>query len=209
MQFRLTYEGCLLGASRDNTRASHKHEIRMKLHPQLKRLWATHQWLAQLAGLKYPDHSTAITGQQLNNPAFSGCPTYMELLARNYQAHNRNWAPLVADDMGLTCAVDILFLRPGARGGILNVGDIDGRLKTLFDALAIPKSGSGLPETETEQPLYVLLSDDRHISHASVETDELLEPTSPTVGQNDARVIITVNIKPLRANFLTVGFSSL
>lgn len=90
----------------------------------------------------------------------------------------------------------------------MNVGDIDGRLKTIFDALAIPPSGSGLPEPEGE-PIYVLLDDDRHISHAAVEADELLEPTGPEAGRNDARVIITVNIKPLRANFLCVGFSSL
>jgi hypothetical protein len=35
MEFRLTYEGLLLGASRNNTRASHKHEIRRVLHHQL------------------------------------------------------------------------------------------------------------------------------------------------------------------------------
>ena len=209
MQFRLTYEGILLGASRDHKRADHKHEIRMKFHPQLKRQWAVHQWLVQLSGLKYPNHATAISGQQLTNPAWAMHPTYMDHLGDNYQSHNRKWAPLIGEDMGLTCAVDILFLRPGARGGVLNVGDIDGRLKTLFDALAIPKSGSGLPGAEAEQPIHVLLSDDRHISHASVETDELLEPTAPGIGLNDSRVIITVNIKPLRANFLTVGFSSL
>lgn len=208
MQFRLTYEGPLLGSSNDKPRASHKHDIRMKLHPQLKRQWDVHLWLAQLKGLHYPDYQMAISGQTIHNPAWRQNPTYMEHLCANHQAHSRNWAPLVADDMGLTCAVDILFLRPGARGGLLNRGDIDGRIKTLFDALAIPRSSSGLPDPEGE-PIYVLLSDDRHISHVGVETDELLEPTSATPSQNDARVIITVNIKPLRANFLCVGFSSL
>ena len=109
----------LLGASRDNSRADHKHDIRMKLHPQLKRQWAVHQWLAQLQGLHYPDYRTAISGQTISNPVWAHCPTYMELLRANYQRHNRNWVPMVADDMGLTCAVDILFLRPGARGGVL------------------------------------------------------------------------------------------
>ncbi len=208
MQFRLTYEGRLLGSSNNNPRPDHKHEIRMKLHPQLKRLWTVHQWLIQLAGLHYPDYRTATQGQQLVNAVWAGHPTYIQLLGRNYQSYDRNWLPLVAEEMGLTCGLDILFLRAGARGGVLNVGDIDGRIKTLFDALAIPRSGSGLPRPEGE-PIYVLLNDDNHISHVSVETDELLEPTDPEIGQNDARVIITVNIKPLRANYLTVGFSSL
>jgi hypothetical protein len=209
MEFRLTYEGKLLGSSNDNPRPGHKHEIRMKLHPQLKRLWAVHQWLVQLAGLHYPNYRTAIRGQQLVNPEWAGSPTYIQVLAENYQSHGRNWAPLIGEEMGLTCGVHILFLRPGARGGVLNVGDIDGRLKTLFDAMAIPRSGAGLPAPEADQPIYVLLNDDCHISQASVETAELLEPTSPDAGQNDSRVIITVTIKPLRANFLTVGFSSL
>jgi hypothetical protein len=210
MQFRLTYEGRLLGASRDNTRADHKHDIRMKLHPQIKRQWDVHLWLDQLRSLRYPDYSMAISGQTIMNPAWAHHPTYFEHMERNHQHHDRNWIPLVTDDMGLTCAVDILFLRPGARGGLLNVGDIDGRLKTLFDALAIPRSASGLPPHDPATgPVYVLLNDDRHISHVAVETDELLEPTGPDAGRNDARVIITVNIKPIRSNFLCVGFSSL
>lgn len=208
MQFRLTYEGSLLGASRHSTRAEHKHDVRMKLNPQLQRLWQVNGWLLELGRLRFPDFSSAISGDVLRDHAWSSCPTYIELLSATYQCHDRNWAPLVADNMGLTCSVDILFLRAGSRGGVLNVGDIDGRLKTLFDALAIPKSGSCLPAPEAIQPIYVLLNDDRHISHVSVETDELLEPTSSHSGQNDARVIITINIKPLRSNWFTLGFSS-
>lgn len=209
MQFRLTYEGPLLGAGRNNTRADHKHVIRGKLHPQLKRLWDVSPWLTELKGLRFPDYATAISGNTLRNATWASHKSYADLVSENHQAHNRTWLPLVGDDMGLTCGLDILFLRPGSRGGLLNVGDIDGRLKTLFDALAMPRSGSGLPTPEADQPLYVLLNDDRHISHVAVETDELLEPTSASPSQNDSRVIITVNIKPLRANFLTLGFSSL
>ena len=36
MEFRLTYEGTLLGASKNNTRAKHKHEIRKIFHKQLR-----------------------------------------------------------------------------------------------------------------------------------------------------------------------------
>ena len=207
MRFRLTYEGALLGASRNKTRAQHKHEIRMRLHPQLKRLWAMNAWLKDLAELKFPNFQEAISGNALRKPgAWDHCPSYMEQLAKEHQSHNRNWCPLVTDEMQLSCSIDILFLRTGAKGGIMNVGDIDGRLKTLFDALAIPRSPSGLPEPEDE-PILVLLKDDSLISHVSVETDELLEATSNTVGQNDSRVVFTVNIKPMIANYFTLGFS--
>src|ERR1700722_19568889 len=49
MQFRLLYSGRLLGASRTNTRASLKQEIRLEFHPQLKRLWTTNPSLSKLA----------------------------------------------------------------------------------------------------------------------------------------------------------------
>jgi hypothetical protein len=209
IEFRLTYEGCLKGSSNDKPRSDHKHLIRTKFHPQLKRLWEVNSWLSDLKSLNFPSYDEAVRGNALKNEYWNNKTPYLDLLGANYQAHDRRWAPLLGENMGLTCMVHVLFLRQGSRGGVLNVGDIDGRLKTLFDALAIPRGGSGLPHPETDQPIFVLLSDDRHISHASVETDELLEPTSLEAGQNDSRVIITVNIRPLRANYFTLGFSGL
>jgi hypothetical protein len=50
MEFRLTYEGILLGASRENKRAKHKHEIRKIFHKQLRRLASQHpafEWYQQ------------------------------------------------------------------------------------------------------------------------------------------------------------------
>lgn len=45
MQFRLTYAGSLLGASRTSTRADHKQEIRKAFHKQLRKLWSVAHWL--------------------------------------------------------------------------------------------------------------------------------------------------------------------
>ena|ERR1700720_2532445 len=42
MEFRLTYEGLLLGASGNNKRAKHKHEIRKVFHKQLRRIFEIH-----------------------------------------------------------------------------------------------------------------------------------------------------------------------
>ena len=49
VEFRLIYDGTLLGASRNDTRSAHKHAIRKVLHPQLKRLWNTHALLIEWA----------------------------------------------------------------------------------------------------------------------------------------------------------------
>jgi hypothetical protein len=39
VEFRLIYDGPLYGAGRNETRSSHKHNIRRSFHRQLQRLW--------------------------------------------------------------------------------------------------------------------------------------------------------------------------
>jgi hypothetical protein len=70
------------------------------------------------------------------------------------------------------------MLRAEAPGRIIvGRGDIDNRLKTLFDALRAPTSKQEIKEgaraTSADDPLYVLLEDDL-ITRASVETDRWL-----------------------------------
>jgi hypothetical protein len=48
VEFRLLYSGRLLGASRNDTRARMKHEIRREFHPQLRQLWKTHPRISQI-----------------------------------------------------------------------------------------------------------------------------------------------------------------
>ncbi|HRP11675.1 MAG TPA: hypothetical protein PLK37_11615, partial [Terricaulis sp.] len=181
MEFRLTYEGKLLSSGNNNPRPGHKHAIRMHFHEQLFRLWKFNRSLSILARCTTPSLKAAhqsFLRPEGEEPLPPGRDLYLKLLQRNYPMFGTNWAPLVTEDSGLTCAVDVLFLRRGARGGIMQSGDIDGRIKTLFDALAIPRSASGLPhDLGATCPIYTLLDDDRYISHVSVTTDELLDPT--------------------------------
>lgn len=206
MKFRLTWHGQLFGASRNSSRASEKHEMRMVFHEQLKRLWRQHEPLRQLSSLPFPDYETAVSGQQ-GGPFREKCQSYQKLVSENHNQHGHKWLPLVLEASAVTCSVDILLLRSGAKGHVLHLGDIDGRLKVIFDALGIPRDGSGVtpPDRESE-PTYVLLEDDRLISHVAVESDELLEPTGETEVQNDARVIITINVKMTSPNWLSLRF---
>ena len=49
------------------------------------------------------------------------------------------FTPVVTTRLNLIAHLDILFLRPGNPGSLItHGGDIDNRLKTLFDALQIP-----------------------------------------------------------------------
>src|SRR5438105_10912291 len=100
----------------------------------------------------------------------------------------------------LICSIDILLLRPDPPGKVLVSGDIDNRLKTLFDALRLPKGAQELvgydkPEVD-EKPFFCLLEDDSLITHVSVETDVLLQPTGTRFDINDTRIVIAVRLRP-------------
>jgi len=189
MKFRLTYQGPLLAPNNGNRRAKHKHEIRKQLHPQLRRLWEQHPYLKVA---RQPD-------------PLLGTTTSESLLRHLMEEHYRfryHFVPLVTAELSLTCSIDILFLRPTMPGQIINSGDLDNRLKTLFDALRMPSQKDELggfdEPPDDEVPFYCLLEDDRLISHVSVETDVILEaiPNKSTIDPNDARLIMTINLVP-------------
>jgi hypothetical protein len=131
-----------------------------------------------------------------------------EALARNFSRNGFRFVPLCTEKLTLLCRIDVLFLRPDAPGSLIKSGDIDNRLKTLFDALRMPASADelgGYQPGQDEDPFFCLLEDDKLISHISVETDVLLEPIGQTFDANDARLVMTVNIRPAD---VTMGNSS-
>jgi hypothetical protein len=98
----------------------------------------------------------------------------------------------------LRCSLDVLLLRPADERFILKRGDIDGQVKTLFDALRIPENadetGGATPEAD-EDPFYCLLSDDRLITEVRVIDDQLLVlPHEREVKATDSFVVIHVKI---------------
>ena len=194
MEFRLTYSGLLLGASKSHTRSAHKHEIRRVFHKQLKRLWKVDPHLGPDPG---PDVLTASSPAPI--PA-----TTIEELAQRFDRNGYNFVPLVTQELSLRCDISILFLRPDPPGSVLKSGDIDNRVKTLFDALRMPSNRSEIGSqyvepNDDERPFFVLLEDDKLITSVSVETDMLLEPISDQQhNTNDARIIITVKVSPHR-----------
>jgi hypothetical protein len=211
LEFRLTYHGLLLSAQERSgavarSRADHKQTIRKKLHPQLKRLWQVSPFLAPRPDL-----------DQLQRPGtrrFGGPdPKYsIGALALRFSMFGYRFVPLVTLDLELLCNIEILFLRFGNPGGVINrVGDIDNRLKTLFDALTMPRDANQLGSFTTpeqgEDPFFCLLEDDSVITKASVESDTLLEPIAEPPDQNDARVVMTIRLRPGRVDASNAGFS--
>lgn len=211
MQFRLTYDGPLRatrGVPTDrqrDPRASHKHQIRRSLHRQLRVLWQHNRFLRE-SKLNL-DH-----WQERSGPIIGGGEylPLVERLADQYSAHGYRFVPLVVEEFSLSCSIRILFLRREAPGHVIQSGDIDNRIKTLFDALRMPHNKAELEGHDTpgegEDPFFVLLRDDSLISHAEITTDTWLEPVDGS-NKDDVRLIIDVQIRPYFVSMFNLGYS--
>ena len=158
MRITLHYRGSL----RANGAPSHKHEIRRVFHDQLRTLWAQKP-LAEQPNLLLPRQSGSLS---LLRPM--GTFTFV---------------PLVAAEMNATAELSITLLRPEPPGSLLTQGgDIDNRLKTLFDALTMPRHANSLPggtgPAKEESPFFCLLEDDNLVTAVQVRTEQLLEPVA-------------------------------
>jgi hypothetical protein len=116
MEFRLLFEGQV--KPRQRADLFDIHEIRKQLHPQIKKLW--------------------------EHPPLDECRKMLRLPTSNgdYAVYEERgskiYAPLVTKRTDLLGELDIT-LRQQAKGQLISEGgDIDNRLKTLFDALRVP-----------------------------------------------------------------------
>lgn len=171
MEFTLVYRGPL----RANGGIQDKQAIRRAFHKQLKNLW------------KLPP----LQGQERwldDNPPENDISIVQKV--RDFR-----FAPLINQKLALVAEIDINMLRPEAPGKILTQGgDIDNRLKTLFDSFRMPKTTDEIPKKdnpkEDENPFFCLLEDDNLITKVSVVTDRLLEPYD-----NDSFVVLVIKVR--------------
>lgn len=177
MNFRLLYEGRLPS----NGTPKEKQTIRRVLHPQLAELWRQPP-LSELASLRHALEETA-QGE-------GSVPLAMRRGAFLF-------VPVVTTRLRLVCHLDVLFLRPGAPGEVIgHGGDIDNRLKTLFDALQIPDANQVAAESpqDGETPFFCVMEDDALVTRVSVETDRLLKPVRDDEVVDATRVSLVLNV---------------
>jgi hypothetical protein len=107
----------------------------------------------------------------------------------------------------------VLLLRPEAPGQLFTQsGDIDNRLKTLFDALKIPTPNEEYGKRsrhEDEEPFFCLLADDKLITKVAVETDQLLDVSGvgPVDLVHEASLVITVRLRPYDVGLHNLQFA--
>ncbi len=175
MNFRLLYEGPLSS----NGTAKEKQAIRRVLQPQVAQLWK-----------EQPLAAFVERNQHTENPVVQ--PS-LAVRRGGYL-----FLPVVTSQLDLMAHLDILLLRSRIPGSlIIKGGDIDNRLKTLFDALQIPDDNqvAADPPRVDEQPFFCVLENDVLITRVNVETDRLLKPDDDHVGDSRVALVINVTIK--------------
>ena len=179
VNFRLTYDGPLKAASQSENRRTDKHAIRRVFSRQLKQLYFEREPF-----LEKEFSTIATTGEKLGVSRGG----YLCLA-------------VVREKLHLVCDLDILFLRRDKPGNLIGQGgDLDNRIKVLFDALRVPQDDNevrGLfdPELEESCVLFCLTENDNLITGFRVTTDRLLEPAACEAEENNVQLIINVEIK--------------
>jgi hypothetical protein len=185
VEFRLVYRGPL--GSGNQCRKDEKNAIRRVFHRQLAELWKQH---AGLRGLSPSGSDPRLPVTRHKKEANFRIP--------NKNGDQYNFLYLIGEGHGISCSLDVLFLRRESAGGLVkHGGDLDNRIKILFDAMRMPRSNEELPDTppsEDENPFFCVLEDDQFIDKITVTTDRILTPLDSRIGEreNDAFLIIGV-----------------
>lgn len=206
MKFRLIFHGQIPSAG-NKSRPNDAARIRKQFSSQLKFLWENNKKLKDLqenAFLEVPSSNTIVdpslvTPRQKYNRNRQGWRPLLD--CREYKDYN--FLPLVTESLSLGCEIDILMLRQEEPGVLISqTGDIDGRVKVLFDALRMPKDQELDVTKDTNRPdpeeiNYCLLEDDSLITGFTIDTDRLLFPE--TEHQHECHIVMEVKVNVLTA----------
>lgn len=180
VNFRLTYDGPLKAQSQSESRRIDKHKIRCVFSRQLNNL-------LNLKQSEFFREEVMATGS-LPGVTLGGILFFA----------------VVREKLNLVCDLDILFLRRDRPGCLIGSGgDLDNRIKVLFDALRMPQDDNevrGLSYEDSSWPLVCLTEGDSLITGFRVTTDRLLGPAGSEPEENDVRLIINVEIKATKLN---------
>lgn len=172
MRFTLVFKGDLP----PNASSPEKWRIRRALEPQLRRLWTTDPVAEAIGGFSDPNHS----------PSGSYVGKKVDQI---------EYVPIISNKLSLRAELDVFLLSSSLPGGVLHGGDIDARLKTLFDSLSVPANPQQVPKdatTEDDKRVFCLLEDDRLITRVTISNDRLL-----TIDEGDRKILAIIQVRPI------------
>lgn len=199
MRFVILYSGALpSGQGRKPRRAAAKRSIREQVDPQLFRLWQQGEPFRRLRwNARVPSGAHGFMGT-VDSPLYEyhkhepgELQEGMVNLCSAITIKGTSYIPIVRRELGLTCSLDILFLRQGEPGSIRREdGDLDNRIKIFLDALSVPHEDE-LPFGSAGSDIVRLYDDDSRIRNLTIRSDRLLLPP----GENPDHVHLVVEVK--------------
>jgi len=191
--------GPLPAASTANPRRAEKNAIRRHIHPQIEEAFQTHPALDN--GERFRDWRNLGPNDQ-----YSDDPNRFFL---GYKIGSRGFLPLITRKHHMICDLDVLFLRREQPGALVHHGDLDNRLKVLFDGLRMPLNDGELEGLQdAPEPLCCLLADDSLITAVNVRTEQWYKPAAPDTSPSDVRLIVEVLIRVTRVTFANIGLGN-
>jgi hypothetical protein len=192
MKFTLTYEGPLpasgndaVGPHKSDPKLPLKWRIRQQIAPQLTQLYKEDPHLNGSWGV--PSRAAA---KEIREPIKRG---------------NFNFVAIVRSSLDLVCSLKIKVQVNHESGSVMQKsGDLDNRIKTLFDALRVPKEQECRAEKSLDDPFPCLLEDDALITDLQVSMNRWLGAAGKQ--ENEARVDIDVIVRTSRPNLYTEVF---
>ena len=170
MDIHLEYRGELPASQVREKHSDVKQAIRRSFADQLRRAWRDSPQLSEWFNQDFPEASR---GRWRYEPPRTDEPFFF-VSTCGFKA-----VPLVTWHNSLACELDIV-ITGDTRSAVLPRGDIDNRLKVLFDALRIPHREAEVPfnmHGSGSDPLFCLLEDDSLIRKFCVEA--IQSPYSP------------------------------
>ncbi len=160
-------------------------------------LWRVPQWQAEYVK-EYPYQLAKLTDEYRKLSVVKKVDRWTFTSIINETHH------LIAD-------LNITILRPEEPGSLITQGgDIDNRLKTLLDALTIPKSNQiprGDSAGDDEQPCHCLLEDDNLITGLNVTVDRLLRSGASDPDPSEVLMMICVDVSATRGTLKNLELS--
>jgi len=219
----MVYRGPLPSDQGKGGRSRYKRLIRKEFHKQLRELWRQQPALKDQAESFFNMYTTPFNMVAPHGPnqrvierlparsqaqidAGGSYPptikTWLDHVADSYNRLGTRFVPLISKTGGFTCSLDVLFMRRDAPGNVVvpgaGGGDIDNRLKTLFDALKMPERVDDLGgidiDPEDEDPFFCLLTDDGLITRIAITSDRLLTPKGDDEKVNDVHIVVHVTM---------------
>lgn len=147
MDYKFFYRGNIPS----NGNSKQKGNIREILNPQIKKVWDVEAY------------KTLLNKRKSSNKFDSMCVT----------TSGAKYLPLISSETKLYCHLEIEYYTKNEMRFVFADGDIDNRVKTLFDGLRAPSSPQEKTYENNNDIYYTMLEDDKLIKGLSIKSYQI------------------------------------